>query len=67
MFPNLDAEQARRRLTDEAVAAMIGMKRSTYNRKKQTERFLVDECLKLCKIFSCSFEYLFATDDQRTA
>lgn len=68
MFPNLNAEQARRGLADEAVANLLGIKRSSYNRKKLTGRFVVDESLKLCKIFDCSFEYLFATaTDTRTA
>lgn len=64
MFPNLNAEQARRSLTDENLAEMIGMKRGTFNRKKQNQRFVVDECLKLCEVLGCSFEYLFATDDR---
>lgn len=64
MFPNLNAEQARRGLTDEKVAALIGIKRAGYGRKKQNGRFLVDEALSLCKIFGCKFEYLFATDDR---
>lgn len=67
MFPNLNAEQARRGMTDEMVAAAIGMKRAAYNRKKLSGRFLVDESLKLCKVFNCNFEYLFSTDDTRTA
>ena len=67
MFPNLNAEQARRNLTDERLAEMIGMNRGTFNRKKQNQRCIVDECLKLCKVLNCSFEYLFATNDQRSA
>lgn len=62
MYPNLDAEQARRKMTDEAVAAKLGMKRAAYNRRKQTGRFLASECLTLCKLFGCTFDYLFATD-----
>lgn len=61
MFPNLDAEQARNRMTDEDVANELGMKRAAYGRKKQNGRFVADECLRLCKLFRCSFEYLFAT------
>ena len=67
MFPNLNAEQARRNLTDECLAEMIGMKRGAFNRKKQNQRFVVDECLKLCKVLDCSFEYLFATEPTRSA
>ena len=64
MFPNLNAEQARRNLSDERLAEMIGMKRAAFNRKKQNQRFIADECQKLCQVFGCTFEYLFATDDR---
>ena len=64
MFPNLNAEQARMNLSDEGLAKMIGMERKAFNRKKHNQRFVVDECLKLCKVFNCTFEYLFATDDR---
>ena len=34
MFPNLDAEQARKGLTNQQVAAEIGLSRVSYERKK---------------------------------
>lgn len=60
MFPNLNAEQARNGMTDADVANELGMQRAAYGRKKQTGRFVVSECLMLCKLFRCSFEYLFS-------
>lgn len=67
MFPNLKAEQARRNLTNSAVAEIIGIKADGYERRIRTGRFLASECLQLCKMFNCSFEYLFATDEQHSA
>jgi len=60
MFPNLDAEQARRKLTNAAVAAHLGISRGAYERRKKTGRFLADECQKLCSLFCCEFGYLFS-------
>lgn len=60
MYPNLNAEQARNGMTDADVANELGMKRAAYGRKKQNGRFVANECLMLCKLFRCSFEYLFS-------
>lgn len=60
MFPNLNAEQARRRLTNADVANKLSIDRNTYESKKRTGRFYRSECITLCKMFNCSFEYLFS-------
>ena len=62
MFPNLRAEQARRNLTNGAIAKALGIKADGYERRLRTGRFLASECLTLCKMFECSFEYLFDTE-----
>ncbi len=67
MFNNLQAEQARRHMTNQQVADEIGISRTTYESKKRTGCFTVRECAALCKIFSSSFEYLFDTDDNKSA
>lgn len=72
MFPNLQAEQKRRNLTNQQVADKIGMSRVTYESKKKSGRFSVSDCSKLCKLFQVSFEYLFNTEmiitkEQKTA
>lgn len=59
MYPNLNAEQKRKAMTNAQLAAALGVKRSTLEYKKRNNRFLVDECLTLCKIFNCDFDYLF--------
>lgn len=60
MYPNLRAEQARAGLTNRAVADRLGITRVTYESKKKSGRFNVDESRKLCELFKCDFDYLFA-------
>ena len=64
MFPNLNAEQARRGKTDVDMANCLQITRETYARKKKLSRFTFKECRELCLLFNCSFEYLFATENE---
>lgn len=64
MFRNLDAEQARKRLTNSDVAKVLGVSRVTYERKKKNGEFTASEIRKLLILFSCTFEYLFEPDDE---
>ena len=63
MFRNLNAEQARLGLTNQAVADSLGISRVSYENKKKTGKFTTVEIKALCKMFSSSFDYLFKTDD----
>ena len=69
MYDNLQAEQARRKMTNQDVANYLGISRNTYEQKKRSGRFIPSECIKLCELFDCAFEYLFETDQktERTA
>lgn len=67
MFKNLDAEQARNNMTNQQVADYLGISRPSYERKKKTGKFYVTEISHLCNLFDSSYEYLFATDKQKTA
>ncbi len=62
MFRNLEAEQARFGMTNQQVAEELKMSRASYEHKKKTGKFVVAEISVLCKMFKCSYEYLFATD-----
>lgn len=62
MYRNLKAEQARAGMTNQEVAENIGICRRGYESKLKTGRFTVNECRKLCQLFACSFDYLFATE-----
>ena len=64
MFANLAAEQARYKMTNESVAEKLGISLVSYESKKKSGRFTVAECWALCLLFSCNFEYLFATEDK---
>lgn len=65
MYPNLKAEQARIGMTNQQVADFLGICRKSYEQKKKSGRFTPNECLKLMKLFSCSFEELFETEADR--
>lgn len=62
VFKNLDAEQARRGLTNSAVAEKLGISRVSYESKKKSGKFYVYEAKKLCELFKCKFDYLFETE-----
>ena len=65
MFKNLDAEQARAGMTNLNVAEKLGISRVSYENKKKTGKFTTLEIKCLCKLFSCKFDYLFATEERQ--
>lgn len=64
MHKNLIAEKAVNGLTNQQMADIIGVCRTTYEQKMRSGRFAVAECFKFSEYFSRTFEYLFATDDK---
>lgn len=64
MFPNLKAEQARRGHTNQFVGEYLGMSRGNYENKLRTGRFRVNEAKKLCQLYGCDFNYLFAAEPE---
>ena len=64
MFRNLEAEQARMRLTDQEVAEKLGISRVSYVNKKKTGKFTTLEIKALCKLFKCKFDDLFAEENE---
>lgn len=63
MYRNLRAEQARNGHTNEFVAEFLGMSRANYENKLKNGRFRIAEAKKLCGLYECVFEYLFAEDE----
>lgn len=59
MFNNLEAEQARKGLTNQNVADFLGICRQAYESKKKNGNFKYNEIAKLLDLFKVSFEYLF--------
>jgi len=64
MFPNLQAEQARKGMTNTQVAEHLKLSRVAYEQKKRSGRFLVEECKRLCTLFNSEFCYLFARQSE---
>lgn len=62
MFRNLEAEQARYGLTNQAMAEKLGISRVSYESKKKSGKFTTQEIKALCKLFKCKFDYLFAEE-----
>lgn len=67
MFRNLDAEQSRNSYTNSKTAEHLGISRVSYENKKKSGKFTTVEAKKLCKLFGCSFDYLFETDEERAS
>lgn len=65
MFRNLNAEQARAGLNNTQVAKKLGISRVSYESKKKSGKFTTSEVKALCVLFSCSFDYLFATEEDK--
>lgn len=66
-FRNLKAEQARHGYTNDQMGQFLGMSRANYETKMRNGRFYASEALKLCKLFDCEFDYLFAEDTDTKA
>ncbi len=62
LFRNLDAEQARKGMTNTDVAGFLGISRVSYENKKKSGKFTTLEIKSLCKLFKCGFDYLFETE-----
>ena len=62
LFRNLDAEQARKGMTNTDVAGFLGISRVSYENKKKSGKFTTREIKSLCKLFECGFDYLFETE-----
>jgi|BioPla2DNA2_1021312.scaffolds.fasta_scaffold88214_1 transcriptional regulator with XRE-family HTH domain len=67
MFRNLEAEQSRYGLTNQAVAEKLGVSRVTYENKKKNGNFTRPQIVLLMQLFNCSFDYLFETDQEESA
>ena len=63
MFNNLEAEQARKGLTNQDIANYLEISRQSYEIKKKNGNFKYSEITKLLDLFNVSFEYLFAKDE----
>lgn len=63
MYPNLMGQKAYHHLSNDDMGRIINISREAYEQKMRSGRFTPGECLKYCKFFNKSFEYLFALND----
>ena len=59
-------QEHRHHLTDEDMGKIIGVSRNSYSQKIWSGRFWPGECRALCKYFNKPFEYLFATEGDKS-
>ena len=67
MFPNLLGQKSYHHMTDDDMAAVIGVSRNSYQQKIKSGRFTPDECKTFCAHFDKRFEYLFAENSEAGA
>ena len=64
MYPGLLGQKATHRMTNEDMADVVELSRTSYEQKMRSGRFTPRECKLFMKHFQKSFEYLFATDEE---
>lgn len=64
MYPNLLGQKEFHHLSDQKMAAIIGVSRGTYCRKLRSGDFYPGECQVYCRYFKKPFYYLFATEGE---
>jgi hypothetical protein len=61
MYPNLDAEQARRGHTDGCIAEALGISVAEFQARKASKTIELPEAEALKAMYGLSTEYLFQT------
>ena len=67
MYPNLEAEMARNKITQLTIADCLGITPTTLSMKLNGKaKLLLHECMKIKTVFfpSCSIDYLFSADEE---
>ena len=59
MFANLLGQKAYHKLTNDDMARVINVSRTTYERKMRSGKFTLAECMKFVEYFDKPFDYLF--------
>lgn len=63
MYPNLMGQKAYHHLTNDEMGNIINVSREAYEQKMRSGRFTPEECLKYCRYFGKTFEFLFSLND----
>lgn len=64
MYPNLLGQKATHHLSNEKMAKIAGLSRTSFEQKIKSGRFTPAECKAYCLYFKKTFNYLFATDEE---
>lgn len=65
MYPNIEAERARKGLTKEELAAILGVDRKTLRKWINTGNIPTDKIVQMAIFFGCSTDYLLSTTQIR--
>lgn len=65
LYPNIEAERARIRLTTAEIAKKLGVTRKTYELWGIKGNIPASALIEMSKIFDCSTDYLLSLDTAR--
>lgn len=63
MYPNLDAEQSRRKINNTVLAERLGVNRKTLAKWKKDGLIPANVLIKMSDIFDCSIDYILGRTD----
>lgn len=58
VYPNIQAEKARRNMTDDLFASQLSVNRKTISNWQKTGKIPADKLLIMANMFNCSVDYL---------
>lgn len=58
MFMNIEAERARKKLSQDEFSKELGITRKTYYERQLKEDFSTEMLIKMSNLFDCSIDYL---------
>lgn len=65
MFPNLEAEQGRKKINNTVLADLLKVDRKTLGKWKKDGLIPAKALIKMSEIFDCSIDYLVGRTDIR--
>lgn len=65
VFDNIEAERARKKMTIEQLAKILGINRRTYYAWVNKGDIPANKLIKMCHLFNCSVDYLLGLTLER--
>lgn len=66
MYPNIEAERARKGLTKEEFAAVLGIDRKTLRKWLNVGNIPTSKLIEMANFFDCSMDYLLGITSERS-